>query len=183
RFSRDWSSDVCSSDLKTVATKTKVEDAFNKWANKKKNKAKYGNVISDINAYYKLTNQKAQHDNYLTGILRGSKFAVLPYRIGGALEQYAAANEAARENMLPRLQSFIESSYKDYHLPLEKELLAKQLGLYASKANYPLPELVKEIGDKNNNDFTAFVDSAFDASVFNSKESVMAFLQNPDVSK
>ena len=168
---------------KTVATKTKVEDAFNKWANKKNNKAKYGNVISDINAYYKLTNQKAQHDNYLTGILRGSKFAVLPYRLGGALEQYTTANEAARENMLPRLQSFVESSYKDYHLPLEKEILAKQLNLYASKANYPLPELVKEVGDKNNNDFTAFIESIFDASIFTSKENVMAFLQNPDVSK
>src|SRR5690606_30633025 len=150
-------------DHKTVATKTKVEDAFNKWANNKKNKAQYGNVISDINAYYKLTNDKAKHDNYLTGILRGSKFAALPYRMGGALEQYAAANEAARANMLPRLESFIESSYKDYHLPLEKEILAKQLNLYASKANYSLPELVKEVGDKNNNDFTAFVDSAFDS--------------------
>src|SRR5690606_40798109 len=93
RFSRDWSSDVCSSDLKTVATKTKVEDAFNKWANKKNNKAKYGNVISDINAYYKLTNQKAQHDNYLTGILRGSKFAVLPYRLGGRSEERRVGKE------------------------------------------------------------------------------------------
>lgn len=170
-------------DHNTVATKTKVEEAFNTWANTKKNKAKYGNVISDINAYYKLTNDKAKHDNYLTGILRGSKFAALPYRLGGALEQYAAANEAARENMLPRLQAFIESSYKDYHLPLEKEILAKQLNLYATKTNYPLPELVKEIGDKNNNDFTTFVDSAFDSSIFTSKENVLAFLKNPDVSK
>ena len=170
-------------DHKTVATKTKVEDAFNKWANKKKNKAEYGKVISDINAYYKLTNAKAQHDNYLTGILRGSKFAALPSRLGNALENYSGANEAARENMLPRLQAFVESSYKDYHLPLEKEILAKQLNLYASKANYPLPEIVKEVGDKNNNDFTAYVESIFNESLFTSKERITAFLQNPDASK
>ena len=167
----------------TVATKTKVEDAFDKWAHKKKNKAEYGDVISNINNYYKLTNQKAQHDNYLTGILRGSKFAALPYRLGSALEQFTKSNEAARENMLPRLQDFIESSYKDYYLPLEKEILAKQLNLYASKTNYPLPDIVKDVADKNNNDFTAYVESIFDNSIFTSKESVMAFLENPEAGK
>ena len=168
---------------KTVATKTEVENKFDKWANKKNNKATYGNVISDINAYYKLTNDKAQHDNYLNGLIRGSKFAVLPYRLGSALDQYAKANAAARENMLPRLEGFIESTYKNYHLPLEKEILAKQLNVYASKTNYPLPEIVKEVGTKNNNDFTAYVESMFDNSIFTSKESITAFLANPDATK
>ncbi|MGC1631781.1 MAG: S46 family peptidase [Gelidibacter sp.] len=168
---------------KTVATKTDVEKKFDKWANKKKNKAQYGNVISDINAYYKLTNDKAQHDNYLSAIVRGSKFAVLPYRLGSALEQYVAANEAARENMLPRLEGFIDSNYKNYHLPLEKEILARQLNLYASKTNYALPEIVKEVAAQNNNDFAAYVDSMFDNSIFSSKESITAFLANPDASK
>src|SRR5690606_7561759 len=86
-------------DHKTVEVKTKVEKEFNTWANKKKNKEQYGNVIADINAYYKLTNDKAKHDNYLTGILRASKFAVLPYRLGSALDQYAQANEAKREEI------------------------------------------------------------------------------------
>ncbi|HXJ97825.1 MAG TPA: S46 family peptidase [Gelidibacter sp.] len=168
---------------KTVATKTEVENKFDKWANKKNNKATYGNVISDINAYYKLTNDKAQHDNYLNGLIRGSKFAVLPYRLGSALDQYAKANEAARENMLSRLEGFIESTYKNYHLPLEKEILAKQLNVYASKTNYPLPEIVKEVGTQNNNDFTAYVESMFDNSIFTSKESITAFLANPDATK
>ncbi len=168
---------------KTVEAKKKVENEFDVWANKKKNKAKYGNVISDINAYYKMTNEKAQHDNYLTGILRSSKFAALPYRIGSALEQYTAANEAKREEMLPRIQGIIESSYKDFYLPLEKEVLAKQLNLYTSKTNYSLPEMVKQVGDENKNDFTAFVDTAFDNSIFTSKESVEAFVKNPDASK
>ncbi|MGJ8591351.1 MAG: S46 family peptidase [Aquaticitalea sp.] len=168
---------------KTVETKTKVETEFDKWANQKKNKAQYGDVISDINAYYQMTNDKAKHDNYLIGMLRASKFAALPYSLGSALGQYAQSNEAARENMLPRLQTYIESSYKDFHLPLEKEIMAKQLNLYASKSNYPLPEVIKEIGDKNNNDFTAFVDSSFDNSIFTSKEKVEEFLKNPDASK
>ncbi len=168
---------------KTVETKTKVEKEFNAWANKKKNKSEYGNVISDINAFYKMTNDKAKHDNYLTGILRASKFAALPSRLGSSLKQYAEANEAARDIMMPRLQASIEASYKDFYMPLEKEILARQLNLYASKTNYPLPEIVKEEGAKTKNDFTAFVESSFASSIFTSKESVEAFIKNPDVTK
>ncbi len=165
---------------KTVAKKSKTEAKFDKWANKKDNKAMYGDVISNINTYYSLTNEKAKQTNYLLGILRSSKFAVLPYRVGSALKQYVGANEAERANLLPRLEAFIESSYQGYHLPLEKEILAKQLGLLASKSNYSLPELVAELGQKNDNDFTAYTNAIFDLSLFSSKEGALAFLQYPD---
>ncbi|SDI63162.1 S46 family peptidase [Winogradskyella thalassocola] len=166
---------------KTVEKKSKTEAKFDKWANKKANKAMYGDVISNINSYYSLTNEKAKQSNYLLGILRSSKFAVLPYRIGAAFKQYAGANEAERKNLLPRLEAYIENNYKDYHLPLEKEILAKQLGLLASKSNYSLPELVAEIGQQNDNDFTAYTNAIFDLSLFSSKEGALAFLQYPDI--
>ncbi|MBQ0769206.1 MAG: S46 family peptidase [Bizionia sp.] len=165
---------------KTVEKKSKTEAKFNRWANKKDNKAVYGNVIENINNYYSLTNEKAKQGNYLLGLLRSSKFAALPYRIGSAFKQYVAANEAERKNLLPKLEAFIENSYKDYHLPLEKEILAKQLGLLASKSNYSLPELVAEIGQKNNNDFTTYTNAIFDLSLFSTKEGALAFLQYPD---
>lgn len=165
---------------KTVETKQETEKKFEKWAKKKKNKDKYGKVIENINNYYGLTNEKAKQANYLTGMLRSSKFAVLPNRIGQNLEYYIGQNEAKREELKPRLNSLIESNYKDFYLPLEKEVLAKQLGLYASKSNYPLPEIVAEIGGKSNNDFTSYVNTIFDESMFTSKEKVEAFMENPD---
>ena len=97
-----------------------------------------------------------------------------------ALKQYTAANEAERANMLPRLQALIESSYKDFYLPLEEEVFAKQLGLLASKSNYSLPELVAEVGGKNDNDFSAYIKAIFKLSMFTSKEGVEAYLQYPD---
>ena len=165
---------------KTVATKSKVEKKFNKWANKKANKAKYGNVIADINNYYELTNEKARHSNYLLGMLRGSNFSILPYRLGKSLEQYADANEAKRKELLPRLTAYVQKSYDEMYLPLETEVFAAHLGLYASKTNYPLPELITELGTANNNDFTAYVDAMMELSIFSSKEKVEAFLQFPD---
>ncbi len=165
---------------KTVATKRKTEVKFDKWARKKENKKKYGNVISNINKYYGLTNDKARHGNYLMGMLRSSKFAVLPYRIGKNLEYYVGQNEAKRKDVMPKLSALIESSYKDFYLPLEKEVFAKQLGLYASKSNYSLPEIVAEVGSKNNNDFSSYINAIFELSMFSSKERVEAFLQYPD---
>jgi hypothetical protein len=165
---------------KTVAKKTKTEDKFEKWANKKDNKETYGNVIENINSYYALTNEKVKQSNYVVGMLRSSKFAVLPYRIGAALKQYTGANEAERKNMLPRIQGFVEDSYKDFYLPLEEEILAKQLGLLASKSNYPLPEIVAELGLKNDNDFTVYTKAIFELSMFTSKAGVEAYLQYPD---
>ena len=165
---------------KTVETKRKTEKKFKKWAKKKKNRAKYGNVIDNINNYYSLTNDKAKHGNYLMGMIRSSKFAVLPYRVGKTLEYFASQNEAKREEMIPKLNSLIESSYKDLYLPLEKEVFAKQLGLYASKSNYSLPEIVAEIGQKNNNNFASYINTVFEESIFSSKEKVEAFMEDPD---
>ncbi|WP_179006204.1 S46 family peptidase [Winogradskyella forsetii] len=164
----------------TVEKKRKTEAKFEKWANKKANKAKYGKVIENINNYYELTNEKSKQGNYLLGLLRSSKFAVLPYRVGSGLKQYAGASEAERKNLKPRLEAFIEDSYKNFHLPLEKEVLAKQLGLLASKSNYSLPEIVAEIGAKNDNDFSTYTNAIFNLSLFSSKEGALAFLNYPD---
>ena len=164
----------------TVETKRKTEKKFDKWANKKKNKEKYGDVIANINTYYDLTNEKAQQGNYLVGMLRTSKFAVLPYSLGQSLEYYASQNEAKQAELLPKLEASITSAYADYYFPLEQDVLAEQLGLYASKSNYPLPEIVMEVGEQNNNDFTAYVNTSFEESIFTSKEKVEAFLANPD---
>lgn len=82
--------------------------------------------------------------------------------------------------LLPNIEGLIKNSYKDFYLTLEIEVLTKQLGLYASKSNYPLPEIIKEIAQKNNNDFTDYINESFEKSIFTSKEKVEAFLINPD---
>ncbi|MFL9836597.1 S46 family peptidase [Flavobacterium sp. ST-75] len=166
---------------KTAETKAKGEAKFNKWANKKANKDKYGDVIANINAYYAKTNEKARQDNYLIGLLRTSTFAVLPYRVGSALMQYASASEAQRAQVLPRIEEFVAEEYKTLYMPLEKDVLAAQLHLYATKSTgYDIAPLVAQIGKENNFDYTAYVNNAFENSIFKSKESVEEFLKNPN---
>lgn len=166
---------------KTAATKAKGEADFNKWAGKPENKDKYGNVIATINKYYSMTNEKARHDNYLFGMLRTSAFAALPYSLGRSLEVYAGGNETMRSGMLPDLKAGIDESYATLYIPLEKDVLAAQLKLYATKATgYEIAPMVAQIAKENNNDFTEWVNKAFDKSIFGSKEKLEAFIAAPD---
>ena len=167
---------------KTVAEKTKTEDKFNKWANKAANKAEYGNVIKNLNEVYAKTNLQARHDNYFMGMLRSSAFAMAPYRIGSALENYAAANDAKRAELRPQIQNLLDATYDKMYLPLEKDVLAAQLNLYSSKAKEAgLATYVADIAAKNNNNFTAWVNDAFAKSFFADKKQIENFLNSPDV--
>lgn len=167
----------------TAEAKRKNEAKFNRWANKRKNKATYGNVIADINAYYAATNEKARHDNYLMTILRTSNLAAIPYSFGSALLQYADENEAKRAEMRPRLEEAINNTYKGFHPALESEMLAAQLRLYATKSTgYEIAPYVKQLGEQNKYNYDILVIDAFKKSVFSSKESLLKYLDNPEES-
>jgi hypothetical protein len=167
---------------KTAATKAKAEAEFNKWANKPGNKEKYGNVIATLNNYYSKTNEKARHDNYLVGLLRTSAFAALPYSMGRGLDAYASADDAARQQILPQLQAAIDEYYGNLYEPLEKDVLAAQLKLYATKSTgYKIAPYVAKIGAEYNNDFKAFVDKAFETSIFTTKERLGEFILHPSL--
>ncbi|SHL72758.1 Peptidase S46 [Chishuiella changwenlii] len=166
----------------TVAKKTKEEEKFNKWANKSKNKAEYGNVVSSLNDYYAKTNLDARHNNYINILLRYSTLASAPYSIGKALEVYADANDAKRNELRPRIQNAINTYYEKMYLPLEKDLLTAQLNLYTTKAKEAgLAPYVAELAQKNNNNFTAFVNDAVERSFFADQKQVENFLISPDV--
>lgn len=163
---------------KTAITKAQDEAKFNKWANKKENKEQYGDVIATINAYYAATNEKARHDNYLSGMLRSSTLAALPYSIGSGLDMYVKSNEAKRKELLPRLQAAIASGYEKMCLPLEEDVLIDELNLYAKKAGNIAP-YVSELASKNNNDLTSYIREAIKNSIFASEERLNNFLSNP----
>lgn len=166
----------------TVAKKTKEEEKFNKWAQKGANKAEFGDVVSNLNNYYAKTNLDARHNNYINILLRYSTLASAPYSIGKALENYAAANDAKRDEMRPKIQNAINAYYEKMYLPLEKDLLAAQLNLYASKASEAgLAPYVADLAKQNNKNFTAYVNDAVERSFFADQKQVENFLISSDV--
>lgn len=167
----------------TAKSKAAQEAKFDEWANKPANKTKYGSVITTINKYYALTNEKARHDNYLSQLFRTVAFGPIGRTLGKQLDNYVKADATKRVEMTPAILAFATKFYENLYLPAEKDLLAAQLHLYATKsAGYAIAPLVKKIGDENNNDFTNYASTSIDSSLFSSLDKVKAFLQTPSQS-
>jgi hypothetical protein len=164
----------------TVDTKAEQEDKFYEWASKPANKEKYENVIPTINDYYRETNLKARHDNYLMQLLRTSSYATGPANLGNALIAYFNENDAKKAEMLPKINAMIENIYGEFYEPLEKDILIAQLNLYAAKASeYGLATQIAAMKAVNNGDFTSDVIKGAEMSYFSSKEKIQAFMANP----
>jgi len=165
----------------TAKAKAAQEAKFNKWANASANKAKYGKVMADINKWYNMSNEKARHDNYLQQLLRTSSYGTIARGLGKQLQLYAKADAATQAKMKPQLTDAIDDFFKEIYIPAEKDILAAQLHLYATKATgYPLAPLVEKLSKANNNDFSAYVNSVFELSMFVSKDRMKSFLEIPD---
>ena len=165
----------------TAETKAIQEVNFDKWANKPNNKAKYGSVITTINKYYRATDVKSGHDSYLIQLLSTATYSVLPSSLGSGLVTYTGENEAKRAEMKPRIQGAIDDFYGEFYAPVEKDVLTAQLNLYAAKGSaFGLPPIIAKLNSENSGDFTKFVEDATSKSIFASKETIEAFLKNPD---
>ncbi|MEO8515169.1 MAG: S46 family peptidase, partial [Flavobacterium sp.] len=164
----------------TAKSKAVQEAKFDKWANLPANKAKYGNVVATINKFYALTNEKSRHDNYLQQLFRTSAYGTVGRTLGKQLDNYVKGDAAKRAALAPQITEAATKMFEDLHIPAEKDILAAQLKLYATKSTgYAIAPMVKKIGDENNNDFTKYVNNAFDSSIFSSLDKVKAFLQTP----
>ena len=168
---------------KTAQLKAIQETKFDKWANKAENKGKYGNVISNINKFYSLTNEKSRHDNYLQQLLRTSAFGTISRSLGKQLDNYAKADPSKRASMANEINAMIDDFFKNIYLPVEKDVLIAQLNLYSTKSvGYQVCPFVEKLGKENNFDFSKYVNAAFELSMFTSKERMKAFLDFPNES-
>lgn len=165
----------------TAKTKAAQEKKFNAWANKPANKAKYGTAVDNINKFYALTNEKSRHDNYMMQLFRTTSFGTIGRTLGRQMDAYVKADAAKRAQLAPAIEEMATEMYKEIHIPAEKDILAAQLKLYATKATgYAIAPSVKKIAEENNNDFTKYVNAAFDLSIFTSMDRIKAFLALPN---
>ncbi|NBU91758.1 MAG: S46 family peptidase [Flavobacteriia bacterium] len=123
--------------FETSKTKALNEAKFDAWAQKKKNRNEYGNVIATINKYYAATNEKARHDNYLSILLRSSELATISRTLGGKLVEFDKSdkNKTVVLDMLKAIDEF----YEKLSFPVEKDILMNGVWLYTTKAGYKLP--------------------------------------------
>ena len=91
-------------------------------------------------------------------------------------------NKASKEDIAKTaeaLSTTVQPFFKDYDMALDKDVTIALLNLIYKDIDRYVPSMITEIGDKNNGDFTAWVEKAFEKSIFVSQEKVEKWLAKP----
>lgn len=173
----------CLQDLDVPSTKRELENRFTSWVNDDNNrKAKYGNVLKDMENALSVTNQYDYLRIYTNeAILRGTSAATIA-RSFRALENELKANgnSAKSKELISSLKSNLDKIFKDYNYSTEEKLLAAGLEVFFQ--NVPLKQQNTDFLDyafKMSYDFKKISNDIFTNSNMTSAEKVNKLLENP----
>lgn len=173
----------CLQDLDVPSTKRELENRFTSWVNDDNNrKAKYGNVLKDMENALSVTNQYDYLRIYTNeAILRGTSAATIA-RSFRALENELKANgnSAKSKELISSLKSNLDKIFKDYNYSTEEKLLAAGLEVFFQ--NVPLKQQNTDFLDyafKMSYDFKKISNDIFSKSNMTSAEKVNKLLENP----
>ncbi len=169
--------------LNAIDKKHQYEEKFNKWckADTKRDKM-YGQLLEQYKSVY---------DSYEPYRLAASYVSELVFRTGIEITKIAGSynmlvsaiergtNEEGFNRLKTSLQNNINSFYKDYYMPLDKEIAVKLLTMY--KENVPLqfqPEIYKVIDKSFKGDISKYVDKLYEKSAFRDKASAEELLNS-----
>ena len=80
-----------------------------------------------------------------------------------------------------RLQASVKRTYKDYYQPLDKEIFAKMMSMYADNMDFNfMPVELKNANTKFKGNFTKYTNYVYSKSIFTNKEKLLAFLNSFD---
>ena len=158
------------------------EEAFRAWVNADENRiAEYGAIFDGVNAKWEILDEINKPMTYLReagwnggeAISFSRRFA----RINSLLKEKASKEEIAKA--AEALMAQAEAFYKDYDMPLDKDVTIALLNLIYKDIDKYVPSMITEIGDKNNGDFTAWAENAFAKSIFVDQERLNKWLAKP----
>ena len=168
---------------KVFEKRANQEVAFQKWMNENSDrKAQYGDIFNDIDQYW---NHQAKYTKatiyHREAGWRGGEavaFAVRFRQLNRIIENKAAQNEIAAR--AEAMKGAVQNYFKDYDKETDRDVTIALLNLFYKDINpEQLPAMIKKIGDKNNGDFTQFVNNAFAKSIFVDAEKLNNWIENP----
>lgn len=161
----------------TIGDKKEVEKKYQQWADKAENKAVYGNVLANTDAYYKQISNRNIEKNYGAQFQRNAKYIRNSFQIGDALTSYMKQDASAQAAMKPKLEASIKQAYEGFNTQLEAEMLSQMASLYQSKVAADVASAtVKSV---NASELANIAQS----SIFANAASVINFLNNPSAEK
>ncbi|WP_288789806.1 S46 family peptidase [uncultured Elizabethkingia sp.] len=161
----------------TIGDKKEVEKKYQQWADKAENKAVYGNVLANTDAYYKQISNRNIEKNYGAQFQRNAKYIRNSFQIGDALTSYMKQDASAQAAMKPKLEAAVKQAYEGFNTQLEAEMLSQMASLYQSKVAADVASAT--VKSANASELANIAQS----SIFANAASVINFLNNPSTEK
>lgn len=158
--------------LDAVNKKLEFEEAFNLWANSSKKYASYTNVISEINKAYDAQEKYALAEDYKREAASGIEILRFADRYNRFVKEMKSESpEAIKEKAKADMLEYNKSFFKDYYMPIDKEIFVKLMQSYAENVHADFhPEIFKEIETRFDGCFKTLADELYANSIFVSHE-------------
>ena len=158
------------------------EEEFKAWVNADENrKAEYGSIFEDVEAKWNILNDIQKPMTYLIEAgWNGGEAISLSRRfmkVNDLINKKADKEEIAAT--AEAMSVYAETFFKDYDKALDKDVTIALLNLIYKDIDRYVPTMITEIGDKNNGDFTAWVNEAFEKSIFVDKARLESWIAKP----
>jgi len=170
-------------NLKVVDKKKAIEDNLSNWVNANNTrKEKYGEALNYIEESYKNVEDDKAMAYMAEALLRGPEIFTFAYRAKPLIEllEKPLENKEKITRITDGLKESMEDFYKDYDAATDQKVIGILLKIYADKnaANY-YPKFYSEINKKYKGDFEKYAAKLFQKSIFDNKEELTLFLDNP----
>ncbi len=170
-------------NLKVIDKKIAIEEEFTNWVSQNaERKEKYGKALDLIReGYADLSDDYAQ--SYMAESLIGGP-EIFTYvnrmRIIDELLNNPEKNKRRIERMVVGFKGMLDRYFKDYNAKTDEMLTAALMELYSKNVDEKFhPSVLNTINTKYKGNFQKYAAKMFDKSIFDEKEKVDAFLDNP----
>lgn len=164
--------------LDAITKKEKFEEDITEWINEDPvRKLKYGKLLAEYEQVYKeLSPGQLGFEYFIEAIYRLDL-----YGLANGYRKLLSFNEETQKDVIDdyvgRSKNYLKVFYKDYHLPLDKEMFTKMISLYYNNMDKSFhPEELKIIDTKFKGKVEAYTEYVFKKTIFTEQNKVKAFL-------
>ncbi len=162
-------------------TRKNAEKAFEKWVRDNNLQSKYGEVTSLYDEAYRELNKIGLFSVYFQDGISNSQSMQIALSLKPMYDSLLAKKSAAASKMASKMNS--TELFAEYFAPIEQEVIAVILKhIFEDLDQSLLPQALKDLVAKHNNNYQAIAQELFNKSVFTSKEKLEKFLKKPSAS-
>ena len=171
-------------NFKGIEKKRAFEEAYNDWCMKERRRMKYMHALRDLTPAYEEYEKYRMATTYLTE----AGFNIELFNFASVFEPLTGVDKNTPkeeiDEIINELKSTSKGFYKDYYMPIDKEVAVTMLKAYrAAQPEDFRPGILNEIDKKYKGNVEAYVDYVFNKSVLTSEENVNKLLDEFKPSK